>query len=35
MCNKCEEIEVKIAEYATACGAKLEFSGYQAGWSGF
>jgi predicted O-methyltransferase YrrM len=24
-----------IAEYATACGAKLEFSGYQAGWSGF
>jgi hypothetical protein len=24
-----------IAEYATTCGAKLEFSGYQAGWSGF
>ena len=24
-----------IAEYAEAVGAKLEFSGYQAGWTGF
>jgi hypothetical protein len=24
-----------IAEFAAACGAKLEFSGYQAAWTGF
>jgi hypothetical protein len=24
-----------VGEFATACGAKLEFSGYQAGWTGF
>jgi hypothetical protein len=24
-----------VAEFAEACGAKLEFSDYQAAWSGF